>query len=159
MDGKNSKCPFCGAGLDLSRAVKGVVKCEYCDSEIDIAPPPQRSTAPDPVPEQLKQKLASEQGKNWQRSLRRAAVAEFISTVVMGICLSLDVDGLAVLSFIFAVVFSFAAPGVIAGKYPKRSPDGKGGMAAPWLFSYIILCGAFWAGVFVAAAISSFTVW
>ncbi len=75
MARKNSKCPYCGAGLDLSRAVNGIVKCEYCDAERDLSPPQKGApAAPHPLRTVLTDAEYKERLTAWKQAMKKHAL-------------------------------------------------------------------------------------
>ncbi len=156
MARKNSKCPYCGAGLDLSRAVNGIVKCEYCDSEIDMSPPQKSApAAPPPLRTVLTDAEFKEAMLAWKKVMKKHALLELAMSATMGFCLSLDIDGLAFLILLVTGFYSFAVPGIISGKYPTRDLNNKPSGCGAYIVGFIILSAAFWVGIMFGAMLGT----
>ena len=152
---KTTKCPYCGASLELSRAVNGLVTCEYCDSEISVKTtpdpgqtPPVRGpvitgTAPvDPA-------LAAAR-KKWNKTM-------WIWAAVQCGCMAFSMSFIqwertfTVLVFLAGIVLTFVLPFALGAKYPAE-PGRSSGKVLAGLGVWGTQLLGFWAGVFIAAA-------
>ena len=151
-----TKCPYCGASLELSRAVNGIITCEYCDSEVTVKTSAPERQMPPPVRGPVITGVASPElsaaRKKWFKKVLTWAVIQCLTMAFVGMNID-EYQSVAVLMFVVCLLASFILPFVMAAKYPldPNNPGKSGSKILAGFGVYGTQFMGFWFGMIIAA--------
>lgn len=141
------KCPNCNAQIHMETG-NGLIKCEYCDTEIIINK--------DIITENPAQMLPYEEKKKaWNKSLKTSLITETAGMFITSLLAETNGDSLFVLAFIASTIFSFAMPARLLRKKPLSESEKINGTFLNYLKTYLPFAAAFWAGLIIEVILES----
>ena len=135
-----AKCPNCNAQVHAESG-NGLIKCEYCNTEIIIDNP-------------AKMLPYDEKKKAWNKSLKTSLIIQAVG-MFMTSMFAMSNQALCVLFCIASVIFSFAMPARLLKKKPLSESEKINGAFVNYLKTYATFGGAFWAGLIIEVIIEN----
>lgn len=133
------KCPNCNA--QLVNSGNGLIKCEYCDTEIITDNP-------------IHLLPYAEKKKEWNKSLKTSLIIQACGMFLTSMFAVYN-SALCVLFCIASVIFSFVMPARLLKKKPLSESEKINSTLVNYIKTYATFAGAFWAGLAIEVFIEN----